>query len=307
MKKTTFSLLSIAAIAVLALTMFSCAEDPADPPTVTVFASVDGYQVAFTATVTNADTYAWTFGDGGTSVEQNPVYVYTQSGSYTATCSVTGDGGTVSATTDVTISASELEMLTGGPSMANGKTWVLSPEAGTGDAIYKDPPNWVVDSPVPSGMLGFIGFGSEYDDEYTFKHDMTYTHNTVNDSSLTNVVYAILNSLEFRTSPAEESVVLAPFTTEAATFTYTEDTELALEMTHDDDPNSTQEISWDNVTVLEILGGVEFVGLMDFTRKYVIHSISVDAIQIDMFMSGTDESKANYPSHMLRLKFIPKQ
>ena len=113
MKKTAFSLLSFAAIAVLALTMFSCAEDPADPPTVTVFASVEGYQVAFTATVTNADTYAWTFGDGGTSTDQNPVYTYTQSGSYTATLTVTGDGGSESASTNVTISASELEMLTG--------------------------------------------------------------------------------------------------------------------------------------------------------------------------------------------------
>ena len=29
------------------------------------------------------DTYAWSFGDGGTSSDQNPVYTYYNSGSYT--------------------------------------------------------------------------------------------------------------------------------------------------------------------------------------------------------------------------------
>jgi PKD repeat protein len=306
MKKTTLSLISFMAIAVLALTMFSCAEDPPDPPTVTIFASVEGYVVAFTSTVTNTDSYSWEFGDGTVSAEQNPVHTYDVSGTYTATLTVTGEGGTANASTEVTIEASELEMLTGGSAMANGKTWMISQVAGVGDGIYKNPPDWEVEMVIPSGMLVFIGLPSEYNDEFTFKYDMTYTHNTENDSALTDFVFAFINQLEYRPS-LEEAVVLAPFTTTGATFTYTEDTNLTLEMTHEDDPNSTSEVTWNNVTVLEIEGGTEFVGLWDFTRKYVIHDISVDHLQIDMFMSGTEGSKANYPSHMLRLTFIPKE
>ena len=78
-------------------------------------------------------------------------------------------------------------------------------------------------------------------------------------------------------------------------------------MTSDDDENNTWNVTWNDVTVLEIEGGTEFVGVQDFTRKYVIHDIAVDHLQLDMFMSGTEGTKLNYPSHMLRMTFIPKQ
>ena len=34
--------------------------------------------------------YAWDFGDGGTSTEQNPTYVYTAEGTYSPSLTVTG-------------------------------------------------------------------------------------------------------------------------------------------------------------------------------------------------------------------------
>ena len=304
MKKTAFSLLSFAAIAVLALTMFSCAEDPADPPTVTVFASVDGYQVAFTATVTNADTYAWTFGDGGTSADQNPVYTYTQSGSYTATLTVTGDGGSVSASTDVTISASELEMLTGGPSMANGKAWKFSPTSSEGDGIFKCTADFEFEDPIPDGILGLIGLPTEYEDEFIFHHDLTYTHDVKNDSSVTDIIYAMLNQIAFRPS-AEDIIVLAPFAPVAATFTYTEDTDLTLSVVDKDDDEVISDVTWSNVTVLEVAGDVEFVGIRDFTRKYMILDIAVDKVQIGFFASTSEGSHMNVPKHLLIMSLIP--
>ena len=160
MKKTTLSLIRFTAIAILAFSIFSCGEEEVPAPTVQVFSSVDGYQVAFTATATNTDTYSWAFGDGETSTEQNPVHVYAQSGDYTATVTVTGEGGTADATVDVTIAASELEMLTGGPAMANGKTWVFSPSAGEGDGLFKTPPDWEPDISVViiDGVIGLMGF-----------------------------------------------------------------------------------------------------------------------------------------------------
>ena len=306
MKKTAFSLLSIAAIAILALTMFSCAEDPADPPTVTVFASVDGYQVAFTATVTNADTYAWTFGDGGTSADQNPVYTYTQSGSYTATLTVTGDGGSVSASTDVTISASELEMLTGGPGMANGKAWKFSPTSSEGDGIFKCTADLEFEDPIPDGILGLIGLPTEYEDEFIFHHDLSYTHDVKNDSAVTDIIYAMLNQIAFRQS-AEDIIVLAPFAPVAATFTYTEDTDLTLSCVDKDDDEVISDVTWSDVTVLEVAGDVEFVGIRDFTRKYMILDIAVDKVQIGFFASTSEGSHMNVPKHLLIMTLIPSE
>jgi len=308
MKKTTSFGIRITAIIVLALFMFSSCEDPVDAPTVTIFSSVDGYQVAFTATATNTDTYAWDFGDGETSAEQNPVYTYLQSGTFTATLTVTGEGGTATETVEITIAASELEMLTGGPDMADGKTWVFSPTAYEGDGLFKDAPDWVPDNSVVimDGILGLMGFASEYADEFTFKHDLTYSHNTANDSCISNTIFAMVNQIAFKPSPATDAIVLAPFTPAATTFTYTEDTDLTVEMTSDNDPEVTADVTWSGVTVLEIVGGVEFIGLQDFTRKYFILDIGINNLQVGMLMSGTEGSKLNYPSHLLTMTFVPK-
>ena len=303
MKKTALSLLSFALIAVLALTVFSCKDDPADPPTVTVFASVDGYQVAFTATVTNADTYSWVFGDGESSADQNPVYTYTQSGPYTATCTVTGDGGSVSASVDVVISASKLEMLTGGPSMANGKAWKFSPTSSTGDGIFYADAEMTLQDPVPDGILGLIGIPSEYLDEFIFHHDLSYTHVVENDSATADIVYCMLNELGFRPT-AEDVIVLAPHSPVAGTFTFTEDTDFIIEVTDQDFPETSETITYSNMDVLEVAGG-EFVGIMDFTRKYIIFDISVDHVQIGFFISTTQGSNANLPTHFVKMTLIP--
>jgi PKD repeat protein len=305
MKKTALSLLSFAAIAVLALTMFSCAEDPADPPTVTVFASVDGYQVAFTATVANADTYAWDFGDGGSSTEINPVYTYTQSGSYTATCTVTGDGGDASASTSVTISASELEMLTGGPGMANGKAWKLSPTSSEGDGIFKCTADFEFEDPIPDGILGLVGLPTEYEDEFIFHNDMSYSHDVKNDSAVTDIIYAMVNQLEYRQS-AEDLIVLAPFTPAAATFTYTEDTDLTLTVVDPDDDEVTSDVTWEDVTVLEI-AGTEFFGVLDYTRKYMVLEISVDKLRVGIFASTSEGSNLTVPKHLLIMTYVPAE
>ena len=305
MKKTTLSLIRFTAIAVLAFSMFSCGEDPVPAPTVQVFASVDGYQVAFTVTATNADSYSWDFGDGETSTEQNPVYEYGQSGDYTATVTVTGEGGTADATTDVTISASELEMLTGGPAMANGKTWVFSPTSTAGDGIFYCDADMTQQDPVPDGILGLIGIPSEYEDEFTFMNDYGYTHDVKNDSAVADIVFAMLNQLGFRPT-GEDVIVLAPFTPEAATFTYTEDTDLTIEVTDQDTPEESMEITYSDVTLLEIEGGTEFLGIMDFTRKYIVFDISVDHMQIGFFISTTEGSKANLPTHFVKMTMVPK-
>jgi PKD repeat protein len=301
MKKINFSILSVAVIGLLVLSFSSCKkETPA--PTVTIFASVDGYQVAFTATVTDVDSYAWEFGDGETSSEKDPVHVYAQSGSYTAKLVVTGGGGTADATVDVTIVASKLEMLTGGPAAKNGKSWSFGTVAGSGDGIYKADADFTMEDPIPSGILTFIGLQSEYEDQFIFHNDMSYTHDARNDSVVCNIIYAMLNQIPFRPS-AEDAIVLAPFTPAASTFTFTEGTDLKLEVTSDDDKDNTWEVTWSDVDVLEVKG-TEFFGLQDFTRKYIVFNIAPDQLQLGIFISATDGSKLNYPSHMIKMTFV---
>jgi len=57
--------------------------------------SVPFEDLAFTyASTGSITTWAWDFGDGKTSTEQNPSHTYQQRGSYTVSLSVTGPGGT---------------------------------------------------------------------------------------------------------------------------------------------------------------------------------------------------------------------
>jgi len=305
MKKVTFSILSVAIIGIMALSFSSCSDDPVPAPTVTIFASVDGYAVAFTSTTTNAKAYDWDFGDGGSSSEKDPVHMYLQSGTFNVKLTVTGDGGTANATVDIVVVASKLEMLTGGPDATDGKSWIFSPTAGAGDGIYAADADLTLEDPIPSGILGLIGLITEYEDEFIFHDGLDFTHITVNDSSVTNVVFAMMNSIPFRPS-AEDVIVLAPFTPAASTFTFTEDTDLTLEVTDDDNEDTTWEETWSNVDVLEI-AGTEFMGMQDFTRKYILFKVAVDEIQVGIFISATEGTKANYPSHMLKMTFIPKE
>jgi hypothetical protein len=64
--------------------------------------------VAFHGQATGGDgiyTWAWDFGDGGTSAEQNPAHTYTTAGTYTWTLTVTSGGMTGSQTGTVTVCA----------------------------------------------------------------------------------------------------------------------------------------------------------------------------------------------------------
>ena len=67
-----------------------------------------GQAVEFAAAATDADgdalTYAWEFGDGGTSSAQNPSHTYTAAGTYSAKVTVSdGKGGTASRTLAVVV------------------------------------------------------------------------------------------------------------------------------------------------------------------------------------------------------------
>ncbi|MCK9331128.1 MAG: DUF3344 domain-containing protein, partial [Candidatus Cloacimonetes bacterium] len=83
-------------------------DKPVPVPDFTTVASTGRvpFSVKFTDTTTgDASSWAWDFGDGGTSTEQNPVHTYVTVGSYTVTLAATGPGGTNSTTVTDAITA----------------------------------------------------------------------------------------------------------------------------------------------------------------------------------------------------------
>lgn len=64
--------------------------------------------VNFTSLATGTiDTWAWTFGDGGSSNAVNPSHTYTTAGSYNVSLTFTGPGGTDGETKDGDITVSD--------------------------------------------------------------------------------------------------------------------------------------------------------------------------------------------------------
>lgn len=61
--------------------------------------------LSFTNNSTNGTSYLWNFGDGNTSVLENPVHEYSSNGVFTVTLFVTNSCGTVSYNTTVTITS----------------------------------------------------------------------------------------------------------------------------------------------------------------------------------------------------------
>jgi len=110
MKKVYLLLFSITILAIIS----SCGDDEDVPPAPdpvaafnqsTVFAE-PGETVTFTNTSMNGETFAWDFGDGGTSNLESPGYNWTQAGSYTITLTaINADGKESTASSTILIAA----------------------------------------------------------------------------------------------------------------------------------------------------------------------------------------------------------
>lgn len=118
MTKTRFGML---AILIISFIVVSCEKDPEGSAPVADFsadmtAAYTDQDITFTdASTEDPTTWAWNFGDGSTSTDQNPVHAYTDAGVYTVTLTATNDFGSNTATKDdhisITVEVTEAEML----------------------------------------------------------------------------------------------------------------------------------------------------------------------------------------------------
>ena len=95
--------------------------------------SVSGLTVNFTNTSTDSggtiSSYAWTFGDGGTSTSASPSHTYTAAGTYTVTLKVTDNTGATNSTSkSITVSSGGSTQLLGNPGFETGTAspWSMS-------------------------------------------------------------------------------------------------------------------------------------------------------------------------------------
>jgi PKD repeat protein len=100
--KTTVSLFLL--ISILAIS-FSCQKEAILPaPTVNFSTTDTGYGIyQFNITSSNAESYLWNFGDGGTSTLASPKYPYKSNGTFNVSLTAKGKGGETIARNTVTV------------------------------------------------------------------------------------------------------------------------------------------------------------------------------------------------------------
>lgn len=294
----------------LAIIMVNCSDDDPPAPVVDFFADVNGTEVTFNSEVSDATSLLWDFGDGNTSTEADPIHIYAMSGDYTVTLTAEGHGGETTATKKVSIAASKQELLTGGPIAANGKTWVLSTTATAGldgvGTVANDFPSNIF--PATDNLLALIGLEAEYDNEYTFVYDGSYSINTKNDLALATWYYAhaALGVDKIVTMTADGVFQVQQTNISGATWTLNEGNNLTIAAaTADDDGKILDEydVTFDNADVIEF-GNGGFIGIMDFTTKAIVREISSDRMVLSIFVHGGYSTER--PTMIFTLSFDAK-
>lgn len=193
MKLKNFTKLWYALLIVPVLFVTSCSEDPVEPiePISSFQFEVDAANyltVHFTSHSQDAVSWSWSFGDDGTSTEENPSYTYSGVGDYNVELTVTSSTGDVSSKTEpvtVTDPDEALKLITGDDS----KTWKLFRE-GVSMSLgpdASDPAAW---------WEGLTNDGSRaclYEQTFTFGLDGTYVFE---DNGSFWAEYGLFNNVE---------------------------------------------------------------------------------------------------------------
>lgn len=280
---------------------WSCTDEverPEFPLSAEIFQSVEGKQVAFTALTHSATSWLWDFGDGNTSTEQNPVYVYEEGGYFKATLTAKdAAGNSESKEVKLAIALTPYSYLTGDNTEEGyaGKTWKLTTDHSTfGDYFANaDGDLSVVDgtpAPLPTGIFDLqFAMGDIYKDEFTFHFDGGYLHDVKDDgASFGGIVYqfvttggaGIVNS-----NGADFGLCTGLYSPEtSASFTYVENESFSVPSVY----GPGGELTFENVSTLEF-SGTEFIGFLDFERKVMVRNITDNSMQLIMFMAASPD------------------
>lgn len=125
------------------------------PPTASFTFTANGLVVAFTSSSSDAESmptalkYSWTFGDGMTSTDANPMHAYASEGTYTVTLEVLDPGSGTGTTTESVVVANSQPDAGAGAGSGDG------PDAGLGGDEPADEPAGCCDAPG-SGTTGLL-------------------------------------------------------------------------------------------------------------------------------------------------------
>jgi PKD repeat protein len=324
MKRLSF-LMGITLLFSGALLFNSCSDDPIIP-TLNFIAEPVGYVVAITVESTDASTWVWNYGDGTSSTAPGShSYTYKQSGTYTITGTVTsGDGNTAIKTVNVTIAASMEEILSGGPSATNGKTWIMNVNAVAGKdgggIVANDVPIHPQFSLVPDNVLALFGLGAEYGDEFTFKSDGTYKIDLKNGRALAGIVYGTIIDPNVIPSDNWGSLPLsaATYTVPAGGTWSIDKTDYTVnvfnEFTGATEPEDVKFTFPENDTKkkgrLKLSNG-QYFGVLDlFANQHpalvIIKEITSDKVHVAIGMNSYPDH-ADKPSMLLHITMVPKK
>lgn len=110
--------------------------EPSPKPTASFESSVNELTALFTDTSTGSPTaWSWSFGDGGTSTQQNPMHTYDEPDTYTVTLVVSNSGGQSSNSQFVAVGEAP-DLLAGFDSTVNGLNVIFT------DTSSGDPTKW---------------------------------------------------------------------------------------------------------------------------------------------------------------------
>ena len=275
----------------------SCTDEidrPVFPISATISYSVKDKQVAFAALTHSAVSWSWTFGDGKTSTEQNPVHIYNDGGYYKAKLVATdASGATATSEVELALNLSPINYLTGNPNAPGykGKKWKLTTVHPVNDKLANaDATLKPLLQPLPNGAFGQIGLPEAYEGTYTFNINGSYTHEVHNMNGngasfgsaahqlKTNGGAGILKqSADMKSYP----FVMAKFTPEAgATFTYKENVDFTIKSVY----TGGADLTYKGVNSLSFSGN-EFIGFMCYERRVIAQEIKDNSMRLVMFAS----------------------
>jgi len=292
------------------LFVWSCTEDeerPVFPLSAEIFHSVDGKQVAFTALTHSATSWLWDFGDGNTSTEKNPVYVYEEGGYYIATLTATDNTGTTeTAEVKLAIELTPYALLTGDRTAEGyqGKTWKLTANHPPEDKLANADINFSYATDVeelPTGAFDlYLGIGEIYDDEFTFHYDGSYSHDVKEDgATFAGLLYAsvlaqaggttIIKTTGELIAGADIFAITTYNPEQGATFVFNEEEDLTIpalpDFANGMHPLGYPTLTYSGVMTIDFPNSTEFMGVMDFQKKVLVQEITENTMRVAMFMT----------------------